>query len=113
MAILQCKLGTTASLNDERGWPDIKTASSLYFYCRKRYTWNEAHESVRDPVTRTTSAGDRFVADLHAQGIEEHDRIHQLERSRLPAVTSAPTASVTLLIKSGETSTPYISPRNA
>ena len=30
------------------------------------------------------AADDRFIADLHAQGVKEHYRIHGLERARLP-----------------------------
>jgi hypothetical protein len=46
------------------------------------------------------------LADLHPQGVKEHHRVQPLERSRLPAPTSAMTASVTLLMNWADTSTP-------
>jgi hypothetical protein len=49
---------------------------------------------------RYTALLRRLVADLHAQRIEEHDRIHRLER---PAATSATTASGDRADQIGET----------
>src|SRR5690606_33575623 len=43
---------------------------------------------------------DRFVANLDAQGAEEHDRIHRLSGRACQAVTSATTASVTVELDS-------------
>jgi hypothetical protein len=53
------------------------------------------------------------VADFDVQGIEEHDGIHRLLRAGWQAATSATTASVIVLMSSGETSTAYASARNA
>jgi hypothetical protein len=50
-------------------------------------------------------------ADFPTQRVEEHDGIHPLERPGLHAVTSATMPSMTALIKSGKTSTSYISAR--
>ena len=48
-----------------------------------------------------------FVADLDPQGIEENQRIDRLPSGRAcQAATSSSTASVTALIRSGETSMP-------
>ncbi|WP_269145880.1 hypothetical protein [Burkholderia pseudomultivorans] len=46
-----------------------------------------------------------------SQGIEEHHRIHRLERSLLPLARFTITASGAVLIKSGDTLMPYISGR--
>ena len=59
------------------------------------------------------AADRRLVANLDAQRVEEHDRIHRLERPALPRRDLRDDASVTVLIRSGETSTAYISARNA
>ena len=51
-------------------------------------------------------ADQALVADLHPQRVEEDDGINRVERPVLPSRTSSSTASVTRLIRSGETSTP-------
>lgn len=48
-----------------------------------------------------------FVTDLHAEGVEENQRIDGIERAgRAQDAISSRTASVTALIRSGETSIP-------
>jgi hypothetical protein len=55
----------------------------------------------------------RLVANLDPQGIEEDDGYIGATGRVCQAVTPSITASVTVLIRSGETSTAYISARNA
>ena len=60
------------------------------------------------------AADGRFVANLDPQRIEEHDGIQAARAGRL--ATRSPrrrSPSVTVLIRSGETSMAYISARNA
>ena len=47
-----------------------------------------------------------FVADLDPDGVEENQRIARLERPVLPSAAVSSTASVTVEIRSGDTSSP-------
>src|SRR4051794_7788662 len=53
------------------------------------------------------------IADLDHQGVDEHHGIDAIEWPGLPLCSSSSTASVTREIRSGETSTSYISRRCA
>jgi hypothetical protein len=53
-----------------------------------------------------------LVTNLHPERVEEHDRIDRSSGRLCQAVTSATMLSVTVLIRSGDTSTPYMSAKN-